>query len=81
MGRLGDRLGEFDDDSAIYRADDPAHKVDWRRMAVAYVIGIALAALLIAGADRLFDQPVGGLASPLSQCSSDSLHPLAAPKE
>lgn len=36
MGRIGDRLGKFDDDSAIYRADDPAQKVDWRRMAVAY---------------------------------------------
>ncbi len=62
MGGLGDRLGKFDDDSVIYRADDPAQKVDWPRMAVACVVGSALAALLIGGADRLFGQPVGALA-------------------
>ena len=62
MRRLGDGLGKFDDDSAIYRADDPRQKVHWPRTAVAYVVGSALAALLIAAADLLFGQPVGALA-------------------
>jgi len=62
MGRLVDRLGKFDDDSVIYRDDDSTQTVDWRRMAIAYVVGSALAALLIGGADLVFGQPVGALA-------------------
>ena len=62
MGRLGDRLGKLDDKSVIYRADDPAQKVEWRRLGVAYVLGTVLAGLLIAGADRLFGQPFGSVA-------------------
>ena len=58
----GDRLGRFDDDSVIYRADDPAQKVHWRRLAVAYVTGSVLAGLLIAGADRVLGQPMGAVA-------------------
>ena len=62
MGRLGDRLGKLDDKSVIYRADDPAQRIEWRRFGVAYLLGTVLAGLLIAGADRLFGQPFGSLA-------------------
>ena len=63
MGRLGDRLGRFDDDSIIYSADDPAQRVHWRRVAVSYVVGSALAGLLLAGADLVLGQPFGVLAA------------------
>ena len=59
---LDDHLGKFDDKSVIYRADDPAQKVEWRRFGVAYVLGTVVAAVLIAGADRLFGQPFGSVA-------------------
>lgn len=59
---LGDRLGKFDDESVIYRADDPTQRIEWRRFGVAYVLGTVLAGLLIAGADRLLGQPSGSLA-------------------
>jgi Flp pilus assembly protein TadB len=62
MDRLGDRLGKFDDDSIIYRADDPAQKVHWRRVAVSYVVASALAGLLLAGADLVLGQALGVLA-------------------
>ncbi len=61
MGRLGDRLGKLDDKSVIYRAGDPAQKVEWRRFGVAYVLGTVLAGLFIAGADHLVGQPFGSL--------------------
>ena len=60
---LGDHLRKFDDESVIYRADDPTPKIDWRRFGVAYVVGTAVAGLLIAGADRLLGQPSGSLAA------------------
>ena len=62
MGRLGDWLAKLDDKSVIYRADDPAEKVEWRRLGVAYVLGTVFAGLLIGGADRLLGQPVGSFA-------------------
>ncbi len=47
---LGDRHGRFDDESVIYRTDDPEQKVHWRRLAFSYVVGSLLAIAVIAGA-------------------------------
>ena len=58
----GDRLGRFDDDSVVYRAGDPAQKVHWRRLAVAYVAGSMLAGLLLAAGERVLGVPMGALA-------------------
>lgn len=62
MKSLGDRFGRIDDESVIYRADDPAQKVERRRFGVAGVLGVVLAGLLIAGADRVFGRTFGLLA-------------------
>lgn len=59
MGHLGDRLGEYDDNSVIYRADDPAQKIHWRRLAMSFVVGSLVAAVLLFAADRL----IGGWAA------------------
>lgn len=63
MGSVGDRLGKFDDESVIYRADDPDQKVHWPRVAVANVVGSILAALVLAGATRLLGDVAGILLS------------------
>jgi hypothetical protein len=42
MGRLGERFGKFDDNTAVYRSDDPEQKVHWVRAAVGYVLGSAV---------------------------------------
>jgi hypothetical protein len=47
---IGERAGGFDDESVIYRADDPEQKVAWRRLGGAYLVGTILATALIAGA-------------------------------
>lgn len=62
MGSLGGRLAKFDDESVIYRVDDPQQNLGWRRLAIAYAVGTVLALVLMAGADRLFGRPVGALA-------------------
>jgi Flp pilus assembly protein TadB len=56
VGTLRDRVGQFDDDSVIYRADDPQQKVHWRRLVVAYVIGSCLAGLLMAVGARVIGE-------------------------
>lgn len=47
---IGERAGRFDDESVIYRADDPEQKVAWKRLGVSYLAGTILATALIAGA-------------------------------
>jgi Flp pilus assembly protein TadB len=53
---LGERAGRFDDESVIYRADDPEQKVAWRRLGSSYLVGTALAAVLIAGGGAVFGE-------------------------
>ena len=65
MGRLGDRLGRWDDRSVIYRADDPEHRVAWGRLGRTYLATAALVAVLIAvgravGAEDLTIALIGG---------------------
>jgi uncharacterized membrane protein YfcA len=45
MGKLGERMGKFDD-KAIYRANDPEQKIHWGRAALAYGLGSVFAGLL-----------------------------------
>ena len=45
MGKLSDKLGRFDDRSAIYRTDDPEQRVSWARL-----VESSLAASLVGGA-------------------------------
>lgn len=47
---IGERVGRFDDESVIYRADDPEQKVAWKRLGGSFLVGTILATALIAGA-------------------------------
>lgn len=53
---LGERAGRFDDESVIYRADDPEQKVVWKRLGGSYLVGTALATVLIAGGRAVFGE-------------------------
>ena len=61
MGRLSDRLGELDDNSVIYRADDPEQKVHWSRLGVAWAIGKVVSVLLLGIAALLFGELAGAI--------------------
>lgn len=53
---LGERAGRFDDESVIYRADDPEQKVAWKRLGGAYLVGTILATALIGGATAVLGE-------------------------
>jgi hypothetical protein len=59
VGRLSDRLGELDDKSVIYRADDPEQKIHWSRLGVALAIGKIVSMLLLGGAGLLVGELAG----------------------
>ncbi|MBW3651370.1 MAG: hypothetical protein KY458_12460 [Actinobacteria bacterium] len=50
MGKLGDKLGGFDDTSVVYRADDPEQRVSWVRLVGSYLTAsLIVGALVVAG--------------------------------
>jgi uncharacterized membrane protein YfcA len=46
--RPGERLGKFDDEHVIYRADDPDQSVAWRRAAWTYLAAAITTPVLLA---------------------------------
>lgn len=52
MFRMGPwrTVGRFDNESVIYRTDDPEQKVRWRRLGGSYLVGSILATALVTGA-------------------------------
>ena len=48
MGKIGEWLGRVDDESVIYRADDPDQKFAWKKAGIAWVVGGVL--VLVVGA-------------------------------
>jgi hypothetical protein len=48
MGRFRERIGQFDDRSVIYRADDPKQEVRWGSLAVAVGAGIVVCTIGVA---------------------------------
>ncbi|HSH60220.1 MAG TPA: hypothetical protein VK988_11380 [Acidimicrobiales bacterium] len=61
LGRLLDHFGKWDDNSVIYRADDPEQKVHWLRLALTWVVARVVAALLIAGAGFVVEELAGAI--------------------
>ena len=50
MRKFGERVGRLDDESVIYRADDPEQRVHWGRAFTTYVVGgLVVGGLLTAG--------------------------------
>ena len=62
MGRLADRLGDLDDATVIYRADDPAQKIAWRRLVLAKIVGWLFATACLAGASLVIDDGLAAVA-------------------
>src|SRR5687768_1828365 len=54
VGKLSDRFGKWDDQSVVYRADDPKQHVAWGRVGWAYAIGTGVAGVSLFLA-RVFD--------------------------
>lgn len=48
MDKFGEKLGQLDDESVVYRADDPKQQVNWGRAIPAYIAGGLVAAGLLA---------------------------------
>jgi Flp pilus assembly protein TadB len=61
VGRLSDRLGELDDNSVIYRANDPEQKVNWSRLGLVWAIGKVVALLLLGGVGVLVGELAGAI--------------------
>lgn len=57
MGKLLERLAEWDDRSVIYRADDPEQKVHWDRLVLAKVAGSLIVFGLLGCLGAIFGKP------------------------